>query len=55
MFETSTPGVFAAGGVPSGATRRVAVAVGEGSAAIRSVHGCLRTVRPTWGTSWKGT
>ena len=44
MFETSLPGVFAAGDVRSGANRRVAAAVGEGSAAIYSVHRYLRTV-----------
>jgi thioredoxin reductase (NADPH) len=44
MFETSIPGVFAAGDVRSGANRRVAAAVGEGSAAIYSVHRYLRTV-----------
>jgi thioredoxin reductase (NADPH) len=44
MFETSVPGVFAAGDVRSGANRRVAAAVGEGSAAIFSVHQYLQTV-----------
>jgi thioredoxin reductase (NADPH) len=44
MFETSIPGVFAAGDVRSGANRRVAAAVGEGSAAIHSVHRYLLTV-----------
>jgi thioredoxin reductase (NADPH) len=44
MFETSIPGVFAAGDVRAGANRRVAAAVGEGSAAIHSVHRYLRTV-----------
>ena len=44
MFETSMPGVFAAGDVRSGAPRRVAMAVGEGSAAIYSVHLYLKTV-----------
>jgi thioredoxin reductase (NADPH) len=43
-FETNIPGVFAAGDVRSGANRRVAAAVGEGSAAIYSVHHYLRTV-----------
>jgi thioredoxin reductase (NADPH) len=43
-FETSIPGVFAAGDVRSNANRRVAAAVGEGSAAIYSVHRYLRTV-----------
>jgi len=44
MFETSVPGVFAAGDVRSGANRRIAAAVGEGSAAIYSVHRYLQTV-----------
>jgi thioredoxin reductase (NADPH) len=44
MFETSVPGVFAAGDVRAGANRRCAAAVGEGSAAIFSVHQYLRTV-----------
>ncbi len=44
LFETSVPGVFAAGDVRSGANRRIAAAVGEGSAAIYSVHRYLRTV-----------
>ncbi len=44
MFETSMPGVFAAGDVRAGANRRVAAAVGEGSAAIHSVQQYLRTV-----------
>jgi len=44
MFETNMPGVFAAGDVRSGANRRVAAAVGEGSAAIFSVSRYLRTV-----------
>ncbi len=43
-FETSIPGVFAAGDVRSGANRRVAAAVGEGSAAVYSVHRYLKTV-----------
>ncbi len=37
-FETSQPGLFAVGDVRSGSVKRVASAVGEGSAAIRSVH-----------------
>jgi len=44
MFETNIPGVFAAGDVRSSANRRVAAAVGEGSAAIYSVHRYLQTV-----------
>ena len=37
-FETSVPGVFAAGDVRNGSMKRVAAAVGEGSSAVRSVH-----------------
>jgi thioredoxin reductase (NADPH) len=44
MFETNIPGVFAAGDVRAGANRRVAAAVGEGSAAIYTIHRYLETV-----------
>lgn len=44
-FETSTPGVFAAGDVRRGSMKRVAAAVGEGSSAVRSVHERLATRR----------
>ena len=37
-FETSRPGVFAAGDVRHGSVKRVAGAVGEGSVAVGSVH-----------------
>jgi thioredoxin reductase (NADPH) len=37
-FETSVPGVFAAGDLRAGAMNRVASAVGEGSMVVRSVH-----------------
>ena len=37
-FETSLPGVFAAGDVRHGSVKRVAGAVGEGSVAVGSVH-----------------
>jgi thioredoxin reductase (NADPH) len=37
-FETSHPGLFAIGDVRAGSTKRVAASVGEGSAAVRSVH-----------------
>jgi thioredoxin reductase (NADPH) len=40
-FETSQPGVFAAGDVRAGSMKRVAAAVGEGASAIRSVHVAL--------------
>ncbi len=42
-FETSMPGVFAAGDVRHGSMKRVAAAVGEGSSAVRSVHERLAT------------
>ncbi len=37
-FETSHPGLFAVGDLRSGSTKRVAAAVGEGSACVSSVH-----------------
>jgi thioredoxin reductase (NADPH) len=40
-LETSLPGVFAVGDVRSGSMKRVAAAVGEGSAAISQVHQTL--------------
>ncbi|MEJ2541328.1 MAG: FAD-dependent oxidoreductase [Gemmatimonadota bacterium] len=43
-YETSVPGVFAAGDVRHGSGKRVASAVGEGSATIGLVHQYLRTV-----------
>jgi thioredoxin reductase (NADPH) len=44
LFETNIPGVFAAGDVRAGANRRVAAAVGEGSASIFTIHKYLQTV-----------
>jgi len=38
LLETSMPGVFAAGDVRHGSVKRVASAVGEGSAAIQLLH-----------------
>jgi thioredoxin reductase (NADPH) len=38
MLETNQPGVFAAGDVRSGSTRRVASAVGEGAVSVLLVH-----------------
>ena len=38
IFETNRPGVFAAGDVRSGSTKRVASAVGEGSVIVQFVH-----------------
>ena len=38
LLETSSPGIFAAGDVRSGAMNRIASAVGEGAMAIKYVH-----------------
>ncbi|HEX5515642.1 MAG TPA: FAD-dependent oxidoreductase [Gammaproteobacteria bacterium] len=40
-FETSLPGVFAAGDVRHGAPKRIVAAVGDGSGAVQSVHSHL--------------
>jgi thioredoxin reductase (NADPH) len=37
-YQTSHPGLFAVGDVRSGSAKRVATAVGEGSAAVRAIH-----------------
>lgn len=44
LLETNVPGIFAAGDVRNGATRRVAAAVGEGANVVSQVHQYLRTV-----------
>ena len=41
-FETSVPGIFAAGDVRHGSTKQVASAVGEGAAASISIREFLR-------------
>jgi thioredoxin reductase (NADPH) len=41
LLETDVPGVFAAGDVRSGSTKRCATAVGEGSMAVQFVHAHL--------------
>jgi thioredoxin reductase (NADPH) len=38
LLETSVPGIYAAGDVRSGSTKRCATAVGEGSAVVQHVH-----------------
>jgi len=44
LYETSVPGIFAVGDVRAGSGKRVAAAVGEGSAAIGMVHRHLEAV-----------
>ena len=44
LLETSVPGIFAAGDVRHASTKRVAAAVGEGSASVAMVHKYLETV-----------
>ena len=47
ILETSLPGVFAAGDVRSGSTKRCATAVGEGAMAVQLVHHRLAaTLKP---------
>jgi thioredoxin reductase (NADPH) len=43
LMETSLPGVFAAGDVRAGSTKRCSAAVGEGGQAIECVHDLLGT------------
>jgi len=38
-YETSMPGVFAAGDVRAGSTKRIATAIGEGAGALQMIHG----------------
>jgi thioredoxin reductase (NADPH) len=45
LLETSVPGIFAAGDVRSGSTKRCAAAAGEGAMAVQFVHEHL-AVRP---------
>jgi thioredoxin reductase (NADPH) len=44
LFETSVPGIFAVGDVRHGSVKRVAAAIGEGSACLQSIHRYLSTV-----------
>ena len=44
LFETSVPGIFAAGDARHGSGKRVAAAVGEGSAAVSAIHQYLATI-----------
>jgi thioredoxin reductase (NADPH) len=43
-FETSVPGIFAAGDVRYDSSKRVAAAVGEGAVAVRLIHQYLQEV-----------
>ncbi|HEY7563511.1 MAG TPA: FAD-dependent oxidoreductase, partial [Acidimicrobiia bacterium] len=43
-LETNVPGVFAAGDVRAGSTKRVASAAGEGAMAVRFIHDHLETL-----------
>ena len=47
LLETNIPGVFAAGDVRSGSTKRCATAVGEGAMAVQLVHAHLAERAPT--------
>ena len=42
LLETSVPGVYAAGDVRAGSTKRCAAAVGEGAMVVQLVHGHIR-------------
>ncbi|MCW3020595.1 MAG: hypothetical protein JWN10_2903 [Solirubrobacterales bacterium] len=46
LLETDTPGIFAAGDVRSGSTKRCATAVGEGAMAVQFVHAHLAEASP---------
>lgn len=45
LLETSVNGVFAAGDVVAGATKRIASAVGQGAAAVQLVHEYLQELK----------
>jgi len=48
LFETSVPGIYAAGDIRAGSLKRCATAVGEGAAVVRYVHDHLAsTAIPT--------
>ncbi len=44
LLETSVPGIYAAGDVRAGSTKRCATAVGEGAAVVGFVHERLAPV-----------
>jgi thioredoxin reductase (NADPH) len=43
-LETSVPGIFAAGDVRSGSSKRIASAVGEGAVSVQLIHQYLQTI-----------
>ncbi len=45
LLETSVPGIYAAGDVRAGSTKRCATAVGEGAAVVGLIHERLASVR----------
>lgn len=47
-YETSIPGVFAAGDVRMGSTKRIAAAIGEGAAALPMIHAYLSQPVRKW-------
>jgi len=51
LLETDTPGIFAAGDVRSGSTKRCATAVGEGAMAVAFVHAHLAADSSTRATA----
>jgi len=44
LYETSVPGIFCAGDARRGSGKRVAAAVGEGSATVSMIHQYLQSV-----------
>jgi thioredoxin reductase (NADPH) len=44
LYETSVPGIYAAGDVRAGSTKRAATAVGEGAAVVRHIHEHLAAI-----------
>jgi thioredoxin reductase (NADPH) len=45
LLETNVPGIFAAGDVRHGSTKRLATSVGEGSLAVQLIHQYLKSVK----------
>ena len=45
LLETNVPGIFAAGDVRHGSTKRVATGVGEGSLAVQLIYQYLKSVK----------